>query len=116
MAFRTDGVLLTALPSRGTDGAHVVDDRQKLLNSMLLEPIASEQPARVQRAPGKFERQYRLGCRSCSERIGYYCEPVVKDSTFLYVWPDKVTDRKLTQEDREKRARLTAAPEGSGLV
>lgn len=66
-ALRTSGVLMSELPARGTDGARVVDE-SKELEHLLLCPLTEEQPALVRRDKG-VEKQFRLGCRSCGERI-----------------------------------------------
>jgi hypothetical protein len=110
-ALQTDGKLLSALPTRGTDGAVVVDEGQQLAEArpalvkrgvsllhalptgvrhvnlasyaqLLLDDMG--EPLRIKRAKG-VERQYRLCCRSCRQPIGYRSTPTCTDGSFLYV-------------------------------
>ena len=99
-ALRTNGALLSALPARGTDGARAVDEMAKL-EHLLLEPLPSAQPVRVQRTKG-IEKQWRLGCRSCGEWIAYRSAPAVAAGSYLYVLPDSVRERPLTHAEHEE--------------
>ncbi len=93
-ALRTSGTLLSAMPTRGTDGAVVVDEVNQLA-SLLLEPLAGAQPSLVKREKGT-EKQYRLGCRSCEAPIGYTSTPrPQKPGRYLYIHATRVSERQL---------------------
>lgn len=102
-ALKTASMLLSAMPARSTDGARVlVDELKGLDGELLLEPIASAQPARVKREKGS-ERQYRLGCRSCSATIAYRCVPRQQEGKYLYVHPAAVRERSPTPDELYRR-------------
>ena len=110
-ALHTGGTLLSAMPARGTDGARVVDEANGVLKSMLLEPVAGAQPALVKREKGT-ERQYRLGCRSCSAEVAYRSTPDVTPGKYLYVHGSALRERPLTQLE-QAAASAAAARSGS---
>ena len=93
-ALKTSGMLLSAMPTRSTDAARVIDEA-KALETLLLEPMPSAQPALVRRAKG-VEKQYRLGCRSCGAHIAYrsHAAPVADGKPrYLYVHASTVRER-----------------------
>ena len=113
-ALRTKGKLLSAMPSRGTDGARVVDESSQLLQ-MLMEPVPGQQPARVQRAKG-VEKQFRLGCRSCGAALAYRSVAVPAEGTLLYVDADALRDRpptaiELQQQQQQQQPSPPLQPE-----
>lgn len=93
-ALKTSGMLLSAMPTRSTDSARVIDEAAAL-ETLLLEPIPSAQPALVRRTKG-VEKQYRLGCRSCGAHIAYrsHAAPLADGKPqYLYVHASEVRER-----------------------
>ena len=100
-ALRTSGRLLSELPSRGTDGATVVDESTQL-ERLSLEPITGSQPLLVKRAKGT-EKQFRLGCRSCATPIAYRSTAAAAPGKYLYVERGTVQERPPDAEQVQRR-------------
>ena len=101
-ALRTSGALLSAMPTRST-GDRVVDEQANLLQ-LLLEPIADAQPALVRREKGT-EKQFRLGCRSCSAFIAYRSVAEAAPGKYLFVLPTAISERPPTRRGDEAQQR-----------
>ena len=103
-ALTTNGVLLSAMPTRSS-GDRVVDEATAL-TVLLLVPIPEAQPALVRRAKGT-ERQYRLGCRSCGRFIAYRSAPPQQaGGKYLYVDASAIRDRPPTSREQVARSSL----------
>ena len=76
------GVVLTALPKRKTDGAHVLEKGSTVFK---LKTVAFE--TKLLRREKGYERQFRFSCWNCKVPIGYTCEEG-DDAKLSYILPD----------------------------